>query len=297
MIALLGFVTFDLLDGFSADSTQHTATFAKHDVIAGLPKLQAMGNDLSTRRLSIRLHHRISDPEGTYHQLRLQQQLQQPLPLVLGSGSFEGLYVIESIGDKTLFTNDEGEVLARDLSLSLQEYPIDIQDLLNFAMPSPLLGVVGNAGQGLPLEAVSTAVNVMAVANTAQAIVSSATASYRNVSASITQLSDVLNKDGDWGGLSAKTSQTFANLVTNSAALHTVKWSSNWGGLSTAVYDFTRYTAQAANQFQTALSVLAENDKLSSLQALSDVDESLKSASKSSSKMTAWLSVRGGVSV
>ena len=55
MFAMLGDVRFELLSGFTAFDETHTASYAKHDVLAGRPRLQAMGNDDVLARCA---HHR-----------------------------------------------------------------------------------------------------------------------------------------------------------------------------------------------------------------------------------------------
>ena len=47
MFAQLGDVRFELLNSFVNLEETHAATFAKHDVLKGRPRLQAMGNDLT----------------------------------------------------------------------------------------------------------------------------------------------------------------------------------------------------------------------------------------------------------
>ena len=43
MFAMLGDVRFELLSSFTDFEETHTAAYAKHEVLAGRPRLQAMG--------------------------------------------------------------------------------------------------------------------------------------------------------------------------------------------------------------------------------------------------------------
>ncbi len=86
MFAMLGDVRFELLTGFTAFDETHTAAYAKHDVLAGRPRLQAMGNDLTSIRFSIKLHWKLGNPDAQYKGLIAAKEAQQALALVYGSG-------------------------------------------------------------------------------------------------------------------------------------------------------------------------------------------------------------------
>ncbi len=49
MYAMLGDVRFEVLNSFTSLETDHAAAFAKHDVLQGRPRLQAMGNENSVK--------------------------------------------------------------------------------------------------------------------------------------------------------------------------------------------------------------------------------------------------------
>ncbi|MDK4535364.1 phage tail protein, partial [Kingella kingae] len=50
MFAQLGDVRFELLNSFTSLEETHHTQFAKHEVLKGRPRLQAMGNDLTELR-------------------------------------------------------------------------------------------------------------------------------------------------------------------------------------------------------------------------------------------------------
>lgn len=128
--ALLGNIAFDLLNAPSALDERRTATFAEHAVLAGKPRLQAMGDDLTEITLQLRLHHQLAPVESRYQALVTAKEKLEPLALVLGFSQFKGHFVITEIGSQVLFSDAEGNPLAREVSVTLREF-------------------VGNTGKGL----------------------------------------------------------------------------------------------------------------------------------------------------
>lgn len=121
MFALLGDIPFDLLQSPTGLNETHNANFAKHNVLAGKPRLQSTGLDLIQREMSLRLHYKLGNVESRFNAIVNAFQNQLPLPLIMGRSQFHGFFVIESIQSQTTQTNAQGVVLARDLSLRLQE--------------------------------------------------------------------------------------------------------------------------------------------------------------------------------
>lgn len=115
MFAMLGDVRFEMLTSFTDFEETHAATFAKHEVLAGRPRLQAMGNDLTAIRFSLRLHWRLGNPDTAYSGMIAAKEAQQALALVFGSGRHLGWWVIESISSRTLIQDGEGRTAAREL--------------------------------------------------------------------------------------------------------------------------------------------------------------------------------------
>ena len=66
MFAQLGDVPFELLNSFTDLEETHEAQFAKHEVLQGRPRLQAMGNALTELKFGIRLHWRLGDVDAAY---------------------------------------------------------------------------------------------------------------------------------------------------------------------------------------------------------------------------------------
>ncbi len=293
MIALLGFTVFELLTGFTSDSSVHTADYAKHNVIAGKPRLQAMGNDLSSRRITIRLHHKIASPELTYQTLRHTQQSQNPVPLVFGSGQFDGLYVIKTINDTKVITSSGGTVLARELSLELTEYPMTADTLLSMIAPTNLLGIMSSVGQ-LPIGAISNVLGVTQMVSDTLLAVRLATATYRLVCRQFNAFVSLFSQGNTDSDTATELALLFANLATQGSALKSLSWDNDWLNLGDSVNDFIRFNAQASNQYHSCFEALTAGNTVT-MSSLNDVQSSLSAAAKGSEKMTAWISIRGGL--
>ena len=69
MYAMLGDVRFELLNSFTSLEMEHAANFAKHEVLKGRPRLQALQNELTTLRFSLKLHWRLGNPDTAYQGL------------------------------------------------------------------------------------------------------------------------------------------------------------------------------------------------------------------------------------
>lgn len=120
--ALLGNIAFDLLNAPTAFDERRSATFAEHQVLEGKPKLQAMGLALTELTLELSLHHQLGAVESRYQQLIAAKEKQEALALVLGASKFKGHFVITALDSRTQFTDEQGNALARDVSLTLREF-------------------------------------------------------------------------------------------------------------------------------------------------------------------------------
>ncbi|MBF0802899.1 MULTISPECIES: phage tail protein [unclassified Neisseria] len=133
MYAMLGGVRFEPLTGFTSLEAEHSATFAKHDVLQGRPRLQAVGNELSTLRFSLKLHWLLGNPDAAYQGLLAAKESQQAQALVYGSGRFAGWFVIERLTERTLVQDGKGRTAARELDVELTEFAGDP----NNPLPTP----------------------------------------------------------------------------------------------------------------------------------------------------------------
>ena len=133
MYAMLGEVRFELLNSFTSLETQHAANFAKHEVLKGRPRLQALQNELTTLRFSLKLHWRLGNPDTAYKGLLSALEAQQAVSLVYGSGRFVGWFVLERLTERTLIQDAQGRTAARELDVELTQFVGDP----NNPLPTP----------------------------------------------------------------------------------------------------------------------------------------------------------------
>lgn len=122
MFAQLGDVRFELLSSFTSLEETHAAHFAKHDVLKGRPRLQAMGNDLTELRFGVKLHWKLGDVDTAYKGLIAAKEAQQAVSLVYGSGRFVGWFVIARLTSRTTIMDGKGRTAARELDVELTEF-------------------------------------------------------------------------------------------------------------------------------------------------------------------------------
>lgn len=251
MFAQLGDVRFELLGSFTDFEEQHKAAFAKHEVLQGRPRLQAMGNDLTEVRFSLRLHWKLGNPDTAWRALLAAKEAQQAVSLVYGSGRFAGWWVIESLGGRTLITDDQGRTAARDVDVALTEFvgdpnnPLPTPGVMSGGQ-NPLLALLPESVQAQASQvvaAVETGVRVYRAAESAiadaQALVYAARDLQNDPAGMLNLLGDALNIGG---GALAK----LDGLPEVTALL----------GDLTAAADLSAQAAQAANQLGSAVGSL-----------------------------------------
>ena len=133
MYAMLGDVRFELLNSFTSLEMEHAANFAKHEVLKGRPRLQALQNELTTLRFSLKLHWRLGNPDTAYKGLLSALEAQQAVSLVYGSGRFVGWFVLERLTERTLIQDAQGRTSARELDVELTQFVGDP----NNPLPTP----------------------------------------------------------------------------------------------------------------------------------------------------------------
>lgn len=133
MYAQLGEVRFELLQGFTSLESTHAAKFAKHEVLAGRPRLQALQNELTELRFGVKLHWLLGNPDTAYRGLLAALEARQAVSLVYGSGRFAGWWVIERLTERTLIQDAQGRTAARELDVELTEFVGDP----NNPLPTP----------------------------------------------------------------------------------------------------------------------------------------------------------------
>ncbi len=153
MYAMLGEVRFELLQSFTEFEETHGADYAKHEVLGGRPRLQAVGNELTKIRFGLKLHWKLGSPDAAYKGLVAAKEAQQALSLVTGAGRFIGWFVIESLTARTLVQDAQGRTAARELEVSLTEFVGDPNNPLPApavapAQANPLLSLLPESVRG-----------------------------------------------------------------------------------------------------------------------------------------------------
>ncbi len=153
MYCLLGNITLEPIDITDFSEIQ-TATFAEHAVLKGKPRLQSTGEGLTELSFAARLHFKIGNVESRWQSLVTAKSAQKALALVWGRTGMKGYFVITNLSSTTLFTDEYGNVLCREISIQLKEYVGEIeQGLLGAALQTGNNSILGAM---LPQELSST---------------------------------------------------------------------------------------------------------------------------------------------
>lgn len=250
MYAMLGAVRFEFLSGFTSFDEAHKALFAKHEVLAGRPRLQAMGNDLTSIRLSLRLHWRLGNPDTAYKGLIAAKESQQAQALVFGSGRFVGWFVIESVNSRTIQQDAQGRTLAREMDVELTEFVGDP----NNPLPTPGIGGGQNPLLSLLPESMRGAVSsVTAAVQTGVRIYNTAMQAVDNVQTLITQAQQLQSNPMAAFGLIGDALNIGASLTESLGQLPII---GEQMGNITGVVDMLTHAASAAQQIDGAVNVL-----------------------------------------
>lgn len=135
MFAQLGEVRFELLNSFTRLEETHHTQFAKHEVLKGRPRLQAMGNQLTELKFSLKLHWRLGNVDTAYNGLIAAKEAQKAVSLVYGSGRFAGWFVIDRLTSRSTIMDEQGRTAAREIDVELTEFVGDP----NNPLPTPAI--------------------------------------------------------------------------------------------------------------------------------------------------------------
>ncbi|WP_236213019.1 phage tail protein [Metapseudomonas otitidis] len=119
---VLGEIEFEVLSHPMAQSERVSADYAEHARLQGKPVLQWVGDGLDELTLELALHVAVGDPEARVRQLKAAKAAHEPLPYVLGSGDFRGIYLITSLEVTSRKTDYAGRLFAAQLNLTLREF-------------------------------------------------------------------------------------------------------------------------------------------------------------------------------
>lgn len=122
MWAVLGDIEFELRNQPSRQDDRATADYAQHALIQGKPRLEWVGDGLDELTLELTLHALLADPEAQIRRLKTALRAHAPLPYVLGSGDYRGVYLLTEVGTATRRTDALGRLISATVSVSLLEY-------------------------------------------------------------------------------------------------------------------------------------------------------------------------------
>lgn len=118
-----GDLTLAARDGVSGFEEHSGYNFAEQSIATGKPILQAMGETLAEVTLNILLRQALEhDIPAIISKIQSLRGAGKPERLVLGSGIYQGDFVISDIGMSIIATTATGEILSADLTISLKEY-------------------------------------------------------------------------------------------------------------------------------------------------------------------------------
>lgn len=295
MYAMLGDVHFDMRSSFTALEEQLTANFAKHEVMRGKPRLQAMGEDLATLRFSLHLDWRLGDVDEAYDGLKAALSAQEALALVYGSGRFVGWFVLASMTCRTLQQDASGRTAARDIDVELTEFAGDPNNILETpgvmsGLSNPLLAMLPESVRGVVSDVAAAVQKGVAIYNQVQNTVAQVQDLVGQAQALFNDPAALLGLAGDMLGLAGSSLGALGGLADLAPLM------SGLAGAQT----FLAQTAQAARQlsdavgwFDNAVSGNTEGDWFASgSAAVAAAAQSLDDASAAAAQLTAWLAVR-----
>ena len=140
MIGSLGNVAFEVYENqvltFDDLQFQHKAKYTEHAVHGHKGLLEFTGFSASTASLNISLNANLGiNPREEFNTLKQMFDRHEAVPFILnGEPQGDGLWVIESIGEKRSVVNNRGESGIIEVSLSLKVYietSISEQQFLN----------------------------------------------------------------------------------------------------------------------------------------------------------------------
>lgn len=296
MFAQLGDVQFELLNSFTDLEETHEAQFARHEVLQGRPRLQAMGNALTELKFGIRLHWRLGDVDAAYKGLVAAKEAQQAVSLVYGSGRFAGWFVIGRLSARTRIMDQHGRTAAREIDVELTEFVGDP----NNPLPAPAV-VSGTENPLLAMlpESVRAKVSKLAAAvERGVKIYRAAEQQIRQVQGLIQAAKDLkkdpaglLNLMGDALGVAGTALGNLNRLPEITSLL---------GDLSGAAA-FAAQTAQAAQQLGGAVASIRAGIEGGTVGdwldagagAVESAAESLGNGAAAVQTLTAWFTLRG----
>lgn len=140
MWAVLGDIEFELANHPTGQQERTSTDYAEHARIQGKPRLEFIGEGLDELTLELLFHAALTDPEAQIRRLQEARRAHEPVPFVLGSGDYRGIYLLTGVDTTTRKTTDGGRLVAAMVSVTLREYAGPYRKPL--PAPRGLLGTV-----------------------------------------------------------------------------------------------------------------------------------------------------------
>lgn len=294
MFAMLGEVRFELLGSFTDLEETHSASYAKHEVLAGRPRLQAMGNELTQIRFGLKLHWKLGDVDAAYKGLIAAKEAQQAVSLVFGSGRFVGWFAIESLTARTLLQDGRGRTAARELDVSLTQFVGDPNN------PLPTPGVANGQNPLLAMLPESVRAPLSKVADAVQTGVRI----YRSVEQEVGQLQTLIAHARELKHDPLALLGVVGDAVNLGGAalgkLNKLPEVGKYIGNLSGAAEMLAYGGQAARELSGGLAALRNGAQSGTVggwleggaAAIASVADSLNNGARGAQSLTAWLAGR-----
>ncbi|MEX2155118.1 MAG: phage tail protein [Gemmatimonadaceae bacterium] len=122
MYTQLGDIAFEVVGPVTGLEMKRGYTYARHEIIEGKPRLEAIGDELDVLTFSLDFLREIADPVTSYADLCAAAAAHVALPLIFANGQVMGHFVITSIDDAVDLTDGRGSVLKRRTRVELTEW-------------------------------------------------------------------------------------------------------------------------------------------------------------------------------
>lgn len=156
MFAVLGEISFELLDSPEGFESSRTWDYAEHRVVEARPRLQWLAEGLETIELDFQFHASFTNPSAQLDALIAAAGDHNARPLVFGNGVHRGYFIVTSIRTTSQQMNASGSLIAITVRAELKEWALEaeIDPAAPPVAPFPLIGIVA-APAGIPTSSVA----------------------------------------------------------------------------------------------------------------------------------------------
>ncbi|MDX2215524.1 MAG: phage tail protein [Oculatellaceae cyanobacterium bins.114] len=118
---LLGDIEFELIEAPKGFNFTEKSVYSEHPKIEKKPGLQWVGENLNEISMDFRFASQWGDPDAQLKRLQAARVQHKPMALILGTGRFQGNYVIEDIRTNLLTTDQQGRFDLIEVQVKLKE--------------------------------------------------------------------------------------------------------------------------------------------------------------------------------